>query len=141
MKHRTYNDANHRYTSISSVLDKFLNDSLNVADKGFNPAVDIFEEKDSYGIHMAVPGVRKEDFKIDLVDGKLTVSGERKMGEKKETKKFHSIETQYGSFSRSFYLPEDANDQLIEASYSEGVLSISIPKAEKKVKQSVIEVK
>lgn len=142
MKLTKYNQLDPQYpSSFSSVLDKFFNDSLGVTEKPFNPAVDIFEDENAYGIHIAVPGVQKKDFKVEMVDGKLTISGERKLEDKKEGKNFHSIESQYGSFSRSFYLPEDAKEESVEATYTDGVLNIHIPKAEKKVKHSAIEVK
>lgn len=127
--------------SFSGMLDRFFNDSFSAAYKQFNPAVDIAEDEKSYQIHVAVPGVKKQDFKIDLVDGKLTVSGERKLEDKKEGKNYHSLETQYGSFSRSFFIPEDVKEDLVEATYEEGLLKITLPKKEKKVSKAAIEVK
>jgi HSP20 family protein len=127
--------------SFSGMLDRFFSDSLGAAFKQFNPAVDIAEDEKSYEIHVAVPGVKKQDFKIDLVDGKLTISGERKLEEKKEGKNFHSLETQYGSFSRSFFIPEDVKEDQVEATYEDGLLKITLPKKEKKVSKAAIEVK
>jgi HSP20 family protein len=127
--------------SFSGMLDRFFSDSMSAALKQFTPAVDITEDEKSYAIHLAVPGVKKSDFKINLIDGKLTVSGERKMEEKKEGKSYHSIETQYGSFSRSFFLPEDVLADQIEASYENGMLILTLPKREKKVAKATIEVK
>ncbi|WP_332911192.1 Hsp20/alpha crystallin family protein [Algoriphagus boritolerans] len=74
--------------TFSGMLDRFFNDSVNASMKQFSPAVDIAEDEKSYEIHVSVPGMKKSDFKIDLVDGKLTISGERKLEEKKEGKKF-----------------------------------------------------
>jgi HSP20 family protein len=127
--------------SFSGMLDRFFNDSFGAALKQFNPAVDIAEDEKSYEIHVAVPGVKKQDFKIDLIDGKLTISGERKMEEKKEGKNFHSLETQYGSFSRSFFIPEDVKSDQVEATYEDGLLKLTLPKKEKKVSKASIEVK
>lgn len=127
--------------SINGMLDRFFNDSVNASLKQFNPAVDIAEDEKSYEIHVAVPGMKKSDFKIDLVDGKLTISGERKLEEKKEGKNFHTIETQYGSFRRSFFLPEDVMEDRVEAGYEEGFLKLLLPKKEKKVNKAIIEVK
>lgn len=128
-------------SSFSGMLDKFFNESIGASMKQFNPAVDITEDERAYEIHVAVPGMKKEDFKIDLVDGKLTISGERKFEEKKEGKNFHSIETQYGSFRRSFFIPEDVFEDKVEASYVDGFLKLILPKKEKKVKNATIEVK
>lgn len=128
-------------SSFSGMLDRFFNDSISASMKQFNPAVDIAEDEKAYEIHVAVPGMKKEDFKIDLVDGKLTISGERKLEEKKEGKNFHSIETQYGAFRRSFFMPEDVIEEKVEAAYEDGFLKLTLPKKEKKVKNATIEVK
>lgn len=128
-------------SSFSGMLDKFFNDSVGATHKQFNPAVDIAEDEKSYEIQVALPGMKKSDFKIDLVDGKLTISGERKLEEKKEGKNFHSIETQYGAFRRSFFIPEDVMEEKVEASYEAGFLKLVLPKREKKVNKSTIEVK
>jgi HSP20 family protein len=127
--------------SFSGMLDRLFNDSVSASLKQFNPAVDIAEDEKCYEIHVAVPGMKKTDFKIDLVDGKLTISGERRLEEKKEGKNFHKIESQYGSFQRSFFLPEDVIVENVEASYEEGLLKLLLPKEEKKVKKAVIAVK
>ncbi len=127
--------------SFSGMLDRFFTDSMSAALKQFTPAVDITEDEKSYTIQLAVPGVKKSDFKINLIDGKLTVSGERKMEEKREGKTYHSVETQFGSFSRSFFLPEDVLTDQIEASYENGILILNLPKREKKLAKAVIEVK
>jgi HSP20 family protein len=128
-------------TTFSGMLDRFFNDSVGVSLRQFNPAVDIAEDDKSYEIHVAVPGMKKSDFKIDLLDGKLIISGERKLEEKKEGKNFHSIETQYGSFRRSFFIPEDVMEDQVEAVYADGFLKLVLPKKEKKVNKATIEVK
>jgi len=87
-----------------------------------------------------VPGVNKEDFKIDLHDSYLTISGERKISEEKKEKNFRSIETQYGSFSRSFSLPENVAADKINAKYNNGILELTIPKDEKKQLKQTIKV-
>jgi HSP20 family protein len=123
------------------MLDKFFNENMGDSLKKFNPAVDIAEDERSYEIQLSVPGVKKEDFNVELAEGKLTISGERKMEEKKEGKNFHSIETQYGSFSRSFFVPEDILAQEVNATYENGLLKVVLPKKEKKVEKASIEVK
>lgn len=142
MKLAKYNQLDPQVpASFSGMLDRFFNDSFGVALKQFNPAVDIAEDEKSYEIHVAVPGVKKQDFKIDLVDGKLTISGERKLEEKKDGKNYHSLETQYGSFSRSFFIPEDVKEDKVEATYEDGLLKLNLPKNEKKISKASIEVK
>ncbi len=128
-------------TSFSGMLDKFFNESLSHSKlQNFVPQVDVVETDKHYEIHVAVPGMKKEDFKINITDNRITISGERKFSEEKKEKKFHSIETPYGSFSRTFFLPEHANKEAIEANYKEGILEIIIPKDDRK-KESTITVK
>lgn len=134
-----YNSNDFMPTSFSSVLDRFFSDA--VARSGgstFTPKVDIVENEKSYEIHMAAPGLSKEDFKIEVNENYLTISGERKFSSEKKEKNFHSIETQYGSFSRSFSLPENVDGSKINAKYNNGILELTLPKDEKKVlKQSI----
>ena len=142
MKLVKYNQLDPAYpATFSTLLDRFFNDSIGQNLKKFTPAVDIAEDESKYEMHVSVPGMKKTDFNLDLTEGRLTVSGERKLEEKKEGKNFHSLETHYGSFSRSFYLPDDVNSESIEAVYEDGLLKINLPKAEKKINKAKIEVK
>ena|SRR5690242_3297149 len=131
-------------TSFSNLIDRFFTES--VARSGgstysFVPRVDVIEEEKAFEIHIAVPGMNKEDFKIDLNDNYLTVSGERKLSKEKNEKNdslYRSFETQYGSFSRSFSLPENVDGEKITAQYTNGILVVNVPKDEKKtLKQSI----
>jgi HSP20 family protein len=106
----------------------------------FFPSANVVESEKGYEIFASIPGLNKEDIKIDLQDGKLSISGERKF-EKDETKKFHSIEIAPGEFFRAFYLPEDAANEGIGAEYKDGILKINVPKDEKRTYKSTIEVK
>lgn len=128
-------------TTFSGMLDRFFQETVQTAQRQFIPAVDVAEDEKSYEIYVAVPGVKKSDFKIDLTEGRLTISGERKSEDKKEGKNFHSIETQYGAFKRSFYVPDDVNAESVDAFYENGVLRLTLPKKEKKVTKSIIEVR
>jgi HSP20 family protein len=142
MKLVKYNQLEPNYpTTFSNMLDRFFNDSIGQSVKQFTPAVDISEDEKYYEIHVSVPGIKKSDFNLEVIDGRLTISGERKMEEKKEGKNFHSLETHYGSFSRSFYLPENVKEDGIAATYEDGLLKVNLPKEEKKVNKSKIEVK
>jgi len=107
----------------------------------FVPKTDIAETDQAYEVHMAVPGMNKEDFTIDLKDGALVVSGERKWKDEKKEENYHRVETQYGSFSRSFRLPENVNIDKISASYNNGILLVELPKDAKKELKTVIKVK
>ena len=104
------------------------------------PSVDIVENDESFLVNVELPGVRKEDVKITINDGVLTVKGEKKQeGEVKEDN-YRRIERTFGSFERSFTLPVGVQSERIAAAYSNGVLSITVPKAEQ-AKPREIEVK
>ena len=136
-----YNANDFVPTSFSNLVDQFFNDSLTRAGGStFVPKVDIAENENSFELHVAAPGLSKDDFKIELNDGQLTVSGERKFTTEKKEKKFHSIETQYGSFVRSFSLPENVDAEKINAKYNNGILELTIPKDEKKALKQTIKV-
>ena len=136
-----YNANDFVPTSFSSMIDRFFNDSLTrTGGSSFLPKVDVIENDKSYELHVAVPGLKKEDFNIEVQDNFLTVSGERKFTDEKKDKNFHSIETQYGAFSRSFSLPENVDGSKIQASYNNGILEVIVPKDEKKALKTTIKV-
>ncbi|MBT1703985.1 Hsp20/alpha crystallin family protein [Chryseosolibacter indicus] len=130
-------------TTFNNLIDRFFNESLSRSGGSaysFVPRVDIVENATAYEIHVAVPGMNKEDFKLDLNDNYLTVSGERKFKKEQSDKNFHAIETQYGTFSRSFALPEHVDASKITAKYENGILEVVIPKDEKKTLKTTIKV-
>ena len=91
------------------------------------PAVNITEQKDEYLVSLAAPGLKKEDFNIDVDGNMLTISSEKEESKEDKDKKFTRKEYSYSSFSRSFTLPEEINKEKIEAKYEDGVLRISLP--------------
>jgi len=130
-------------TSFSNLVDRFFNDSLSRSGGSaysFAPKVDILETEKAYEIHLAIPGVNKEDFKIDLNENRLTISGERKFSKEKKDNNFYVVESQYGNFGRSFTLPENVDASKITAAYNNGILVIVIPKDEKKLVKTSIKV-
>lgn len=130
-------------TTFSNLIDNFFADSVartGGSTHAFVPRVDVIEEDKVFEIHVAVPGVNKEDFKIDLNDNYLTISGERKQSKEKKENFYRSFETQYGSFSRSFSLPENVDGEKITAQYSNGILVVTVPKDEKKTLKQTIKV-
>ncbi len=136
-----YNPNDFVPSTFSHLVDRFFNESV-VRNGGsvFVPKVDVIESDNAYEVHLAAPGLSKEDFTIEVNDNSLTVSGERKFSNVKKDKNFHSIETQYGSFSRSFTLPENADGAKINAKYNSGILELTIPKDEKKILKQTIKV-
>jgi HSP20 family protein len=136
-----YNPNDFVPSTFSSLVDKFFNESLaRTGGSVFTPKVDVIESETSYEVQVAVPGLSKEDFKIEINENYLTVSGERKFTNEKKDKSFHSIETNYGSFSRSFTLPDNADGAKISAKYNNGILELVIPKDEKKILKQTIKV-
>jgi HSP20 family protein len=140
-----YNSTLNDYvpTSFSNLIDRFFNESLSRtggAAYSFVPRTDVVETEKAYEIHVAVPGMNKDDFKLDLNDNFLTISGERKFTKEQNDKNFHSIETQYGAFSRSFTLPENVDAGNIAAKYNNGILEVTVPKDEKKTLKATIKV-
>ena len=106
------------------------------------PQVDIYEDADGIKVHADLPGVEQKDLDIQVDNGMLTVKGERKLAHEEKKENYHRIERSYGSFARSFSLPDYADTEHVEASFKNGVLQVSIPKrAEKKPKQIKVEVK
>ncbi|HMP99563.1 MAG TPA: Hsp20/alpha crystallin family protein [Cyclobacteriaceae bacterium] len=137
-----YNVHDYAPTSFSNLVDRFFNDSLaRSGGSTFVPKADIFEDEKSYQINLVAPGMKKDDFKIELDDKFLTISGERKFNRESKDGNFHIVESQYGSFSRSFTLPDIADAAKITASYNNGVLEIEIPKDSKKLLKQTISVK
>ena len=94
------------------------------------PPVDILESKDFYLIRAELPGMKKEDFNLELKEGTLTMSAERKLEEPKDGLEYHRVERVAGKFSRSFDLPQTVKHDGIKATYRDGILEVHVPKAE-----------
>lgn len=106
----------------------------------WSPLVDITEDDREYVLKAEIPDMKKEDIKINVQDDVVSISGERKFEKEEKGKKFHRVERAYGSFLRSFTLPEDADGSKVNAEYTDGVLKVHLPKSEK-AKPKAIEVK
>lgn len=94
------------------------------------PACDISEKEKEYLVKAELPGVKKEDVRIELLNGVLTLSGERKFQKEEKDEKHHRVETAYGSFVRSFVVPEDVLADRIAADYKDGILAVHLPKTD-----------
>ena len=129
--------------SFSGVFSRLFNDSMSDAkdDARFVPSVDIIENDKAYNLNVAVPGMSKEDFHLDLSDNTLTISGERKFKEEKKEGNYYSFETQYGSFTRTFRVPKNVIEDKIEATYRDGILHVVLPKGEDPKLKSTIKIK
>jgi HSP20 family protein len=128
----------------NNLVNPFFNDVYSLLNDSFLserpaarvPAVNIAETENEFEVELAVPGLNKEDFKINLEKNVLSVSAEKKTKTTDENKKFTKREYSYNSFSRSFTLPESADHTKIEADYTAGVLKLTIAKKEEAKIQS-----
>ncbi len=128
---------------VDNIFDNFFNDSFfdNENLNNYTPSVDIAETDKSFEFSVALPGVKKSDLSIEMKNGNINISGERKWGNKTNEKNYHTVETKYGKFSRSFELPEGINQNKIDAKFTDGILNISIPKDAKTIVKKTIEIK
>ena len=98
--------------------------------EGWMPPADLRESDSAYIIEAELPGVQKDDVELTYEDGVLTFSGERKFESAEDNKNYHRIERSYGTFSRSFSLPQDVSQEKVVAQFENGLLTISLPKSE-----------
>ena len=102
------------------------NGGLKLAD--WSPQVDIIEDAKEYLVKADLPEMKKEEIKVTMEEGVLSISGERKVEKEEKNKKFHRMERSYGKFERTFMMPDDADSTKIAAEFKEGILKVHIPK-------------
>jgi HSP20 family protein len=129
-----------RRTAFDALLDRFFEDVPATEQVAFTPRVDIAETERNFEIEVAVPGMKKEDFHIEVEEDRLIISGERKYEKEQSGKNYRSVETQFGRFSRSFYLPDAVKKEDIQATYTNGLLQLVIPKDTQKQLKKVVKV-
>lgn len=96
----------------------------------WNPSVDIFEDKENLVLEAELPGMKREDFELSIENNVLTLKGDRKFEKKTEGDNYHRIERGYGTFTRSFTLPQTVTAEGAKAEFDNGVLRVSLPKRE-----------
>jgi HSP20 family protein len=129
--------------SLTNWVDEFLNSEFRSRDleTSWTPRVDIVEEDNAYRVRADLPGLEKKDVDVTVENGIMTIRGERKFERTdKKDNSYEYYERRYGSFSRSFNLPENVDSTGIEATYRNGVLDITLPKSEK-AKPKQVEIK
>lgn len=130
-----------QYNQLPSFFNNLVNSEFN---RHFNapggktahsalPAVNVKEDDTAYHIELAAPGLKKEDFAINLTNNQLTISAKVEQSEEEKTENFTRKEFSYNSFERSFRLPKNVNNEQIQAAYTDGILKIDLPKVEKPV--------
>ncbi len=133
------------FGSMACNIDRWFEDMVSGRPMGENemgwvPRADIHETEDSFVVQFDLPGVEKQDVKVKFEDDTLIVSGERKHESKEDDKSFHRVERIYGSFTRSVEMPKAVQAEKIDATFKNGVLEVTLPKAEE-VKSKEIEIK
>ena len=127
-----FNDFRRGFERLNSLLDSMELPSTEVGNKyDFTPAVNTREGEYAYHVEVDLPGVKKEDIKVDVEEDRLVISGEKKLKEELKEEDYYKVESYYGSFKRSFSLPENIDMENITASSEDGVLEVVIPKLEK----------
>jgi len=123
---------------MSSLLDwsPFRRSNVSAEDERISlpewaPLVDIAEDAREYLIKVELPEVQKEDVKVTVENGTLTISGERKAEKEEKDRRFHRMERYYGRFERSFSIPEDAEADNVKAEFKDGLLRVHVAKSEK----------
>lgn len=122
--------------SFRREMDRLFEDFLSSPGSGresgmWTPRLDLSETDDEYVISADLPGLSKEDVHVDLQDGQLSISGERREEREEQKKNYHRRERSYGSFHRSMALPSNVNVEDIKAEFDNGVLTVHLPKEEK----------
>jgi HSP20 family protein len=103
-------------------------ESLTMAE--WMPVVDIFEDEEEYVITAELPDVKKDDVRVTVENGVLTITGERKFEKEENNKRWHRVERAYGSFARSFALPDDGDVTKVNAEFKDGMLKVRVAKSE-----------
>ncbi len=141
---REMDDLQRRMTSLfdSSPFRRsaLTTEEENISVPEWAPLVDIVEDDKEYLIKVELPEIQKDDVKVTVESGTLTISGERKSEKEEKSRKFHRVERSYGRFERSFTIPDDAESDNVEAEFKDGVLRVHLAKSEK-ARPKQIEVK
>jgi len=108
------------------------------SEREWAPEVDITEDAETIVVSTELPGMNRDDIEIDIVNGVLNISGEKKEETENNSRTWHRREVRYGCFSRSFTLPKDVDGDEARASYENGVLKIVLPKEEKALHRKIM---
>ena len=124
---RTLQDEVNRLFS-TSLTPSFADEGIGRG--AWNPSVDIYENNDQIVLEAELPGMNREDFELTIENNVVTLRGERRFEKKEDTDNYHRVERSYGSFTRSFTLPQTVSGDTATAEYRNGVLRVTLPKRE-----------
>lgn len=117
-------------TQMQSQLTRLMDQFWGGREESWLPAVDVFDRADAVVLKAELPGIDPDQVHIEVEDNVLTLKGERKFEEKVEDERYYRVERRYGSFQRSLALPQGAKTDEIKATYQDGILTVTVPKAE-----------
>lgn len=115
-----------RLTSLQDELDRLFE----APTTGWAPALDVHEDKENFSVRVELPGMKREDIEVSLQDGALIITGERKEEKVTEGTELHRQERYYGKFTRALTLPAAVAGDKVKAQYKDGILTVTLPKAE-----------
>ncbi|WP_083979741.1 Hsp20/alpha crystallin family protein [Demequina salsinemoris] len=115
---------------MDRMLRQFFGDADASLAGAFSPALDVKETDDAFTLHIELPGVKAEDVELSLEDNVLTVAGERSFYDESEGEGYRRIERRFGRFHRAVRLPDRVSPDKVEATYADGILTVTVPKAE-----------
>jgi HSP20 family protein len=140
-------DPFREFTTLQDRMNRLFRDSFGsesqeaLTSTSFAPAVDVYEDEHNVTLKIEVPGIDEKDIDVRIENNTLTVHGERKFEKEEKEENFRRVERQYGSFTRSFTLPNTVDSEKVSANYDKGVLKITLAKkAEAKPKQIKVNV-
>lgn len=138
------NDFRRGFEVLNSMLNSMdISTQSGKEEYDFVPSVNTRESEDAYHLELDLPGVKKEDIKVDIEDNNLIISGEKKLKEELKEENYYKVESYYGEFKRSFAIPKEADVENIHAESRDGVLEVTIPKLKKETVETTkrVEVK
>lgn len=131
-------------STFNVFVNRFFNDQQikNTGDNvKFLPNVGVIEKENAFELHVALPGLKKENVELHIADNVLTLKGERKLENEKKEGRYCSFETQYGTFKRGFKLPKNVDQTKVDASFEDGILKINLFKIDEKELKTTINIK
>ena len=123
--------------ALDRFFEGFWPSDLFDGEREWDPAFDVAENENEYVIKGEIPGIDSKDLDISLLDGVLTIKGEKKKEREDKEANYHRVERCYGSFYRSFQVPDDVKTEELDASYKDGIITLTLPKTEKKAARKI----
>jgi HSP20 family protein len=140
LRFRPYSDLWDMYGKINRLFEEDLKregEETPMSTRCWAPATDIYETKDEYVFKLELPGISKDDVKVELEGANLRISGDRKEEKEVDKENYHRVERVCGSFARNFQLPKNANGEKVKANMKDGILELRIPKQEEAKAKSI----